>query len=50
MDAIQLEPVPRNLVINSIGFACNSSNVLVLLIGFGAHGTTELVEALGSNV
>lgn len=50
MDTIQLEPVPRNLVIHSICLARNAGNVLVLLVSFGAHGATELVKALCGNV
>lgn len=50
MDTIQLEPVPRNLVIDIIRLACNASNVLILLIGFSTHCATQLVQALGCNV
>ena len=50
VDAIQLEPVPRNLVINSVCLACDTGNVLILLIRLGTHGTTELVQALCRNV
>lgn len=49
-DTIQLEPVPRNLVIDSVCLACDTGNVLILLIRLGTHGTTELVQTLCSNV
>jgi len=49
-DTIQLVPVPRNLIINGIRLARNSSDMLVLLISLLTHGATEVVQALGGNV
>jgi hypothetical protein len=49
-NALQLEPVSCNLVIDLICLAGNPFNMLILLVDFLAHSATELVQTLGHGV
>lgn len=50
VDAIQLEPVPGNLVINLVRLASDACDVGILLVDLLAHCSTKVVEVLGHAV
>jgi hypothetical protein len=49
-NALQLESVPRNLIIDLIRLARNPFDMLILLVDFLTHSATELIQTLGHDV